>query len=535
MGTLTADCPQLESHCPHKLATSCRLTSTPNCCACADNRSHSRTYAVYVDGVGFVQRGTRWQSYCWFCKEFWNNRLSCCDPPLQATDTQIPNDPDQAAFLRRWFEFHQGFRLVVRPDGTEERIAVLGEPLREVSPGYLPRTLDQLRRGISNNASRPENRLRRDVATAEEVVEGTPHQSLEDALDSLLAEASDGETEAPASQETAVEEVETAAMPRISNRTEAHLQSARDRLVRVFGTREDVQRDDYESPLSSMYNRAWDRYRQAEQRRDSNTTSIPVVEGITPNEQHEIEQQLLWSVLQDSRRDNFAENQVGNVQSYTPSLLPVHDSSAMTHDVLSNATNAHNAPPSTSAPPSASMTTTSIMEYAAGTSDLRTSLEQISNEIARLRLASEAVASARNALHTRRTPEVLQVPTPSLDDQPNRPPPLTDEERLASEAVASAQNARHTRRTPEVPTPSLDDQPDRPPPLTDDEMTKKVTCKICYEQIADIAVLPCGHMVMCQWCADVVCPVRHRTFPVRPTRCPMCRRRLLQRVKIHMG
>ena len=68
MGTLTADCPRLDAHCDHKLATSCRLTSTPNCCACADERAHSLTYRVYIDGIGFVQRGTRWQGYCWFCK-----------------------------------------------------------------------------------------------------------------------------------------------------------------------------------------------------------------------------------------------------------------------------------------------------------------------------------------------------------------------------------------------------------------------------------------------------------------------------------
>jgi len=68
MGTLTADVARLDAHCLHKLPASCRLTSTPNCCACADERQHSRTYRVYIDGVGFVQRGTRWQSYCWFCK-----------------------------------------------------------------------------------------------------------------------------------------------------------------------------------------------------------------------------------------------------------------------------------------------------------------------------------------------------------------------------------------------------------------------------------------------------------------------------------
>jgi hypothetical protein len=68
MGTLTADCPRLDAHCAHKLASSCRLTSTQNCCACADERAHSLTYRVYIDGIGFVQRGTRWQGYCWFCK-----------------------------------------------------------------------------------------------------------------------------------------------------------------------------------------------------------------------------------------------------------------------------------------------------------------------------------------------------------------------------------------------------------------------------------------------------------------------------------
>jgi hypothetical protein len=68
MGTLTADMPRLDEYCPHKLPTSCRLTSTPLCCACADERQHTATYRVYIDGIGFVHRGTRWQSYCWFCK-----------------------------------------------------------------------------------------------------------------------------------------------------------------------------------------------------------------------------------------------------------------------------------------------------------------------------------------------------------------------------------------------------------------------------------------------------------------------------------
>jgi hypothetical protein len=120
---------------------------------------------------------------------------------------------------------------------------------------------------------------------------------------------------------------------------------------------------------------------------------------------------------------------------------------------------------------------------------LRTSLEQISTELSRLRMASEAVATARDALRNHRNPPIL----------------------------------------------SLDDQPDRPPALTDAEMTKNMACQVCYSQIADIAVLPCGHMVMCQWCADVVCPVKHASVPVRTTQCPMCRKAVKSRVRIHTG
>lgn len=68
MGTLTGDVSRLPGFCDHKLPTSCRLTSIPLCCACADERAHAPSYSTYIDGIGFVSRGTRWQRYCWFCK-----------------------------------------------------------------------------------------------------------------------------------------------------------------------------------------------------------------------------------------------------------------------------------------------------------------------------------------------------------------------------------------------------------------------------------------------------------------------------------
>lgn len=150
MGTLTANVPRLAEHCPHKLPTSCRLTATPLCCACCDRRPHSTTYSVYVDGVGFVQRGTRWQNYCWYCKIFWENRVSTAR--ISRTETRIPEHPDQTEFVEKWFEFHQGYRIVKKNNGREQRIGVRGEPLMDVAPGHLPRTLDDLRRGATTSS-----------------------------------------------------------------------------------------------------------------------------------------------------------------------------------------------------------------------------------------------------------------------------------------------------------------------------------------------------------------------------------------------
>ena len=92
-----------------------------------------------------MQRGLRWQRYCWFCKEFWQARVDISG--MRPAQTRIPEVPDQSAFLERWYEFHRGYRIVRGPDGGEERVAVLGEQLKDVDPGFLPRTLEELRAG----------------------------------------------------------------------------------------------------------------------------------------------------------------------------------------------------------------------------------------------------------------------------------------------------------------------------------------------------------------------------------------------------
>jgi len=85
------------------------------------------------------------------------------------------------------------------------------------------------------------------------------------------------------------------------------------------------------------------------------------------------------------------------------------------------------------------------------------------------------------------------------------------------------------------PVQTLDDEEvERPPPKTEEEMTLKLACKICLQQKADTAVLPCGHLIMCSYCADVWAPTKEsdQTQLLRKTQCPMCRKQIRRRVKI---
>lgn len=506
--------------------------------------------------------------------EFWTNRLAATDPPLETSQTRIPDVPDQTEFLERWFEFHQGYRIARLQDGTEQRMPVMGEPLKEVSPGFLPRTLDQLRAGIENDARRPENRLsiRRLVSLPERPEE--PQQSLESALDDLLAQASDDETSRP-SDETAPQTVQAptpappapiptpTAQPRRLNGGEARLQRARERFARVFGTREDIQRDDYESPLSTMFNRANARYRQAEERRATDDVFPPpreTLDRLSAQERREVEEQLLWGVMRESATHHELESE-GDVWSYAPrqgqnEARDLTDAIRTPDLSRSDDTNRRAArlfyeavlTPSTTAGPSQPLTSTAP---STARSREAVALQEQIREYERLTRRARILESANwtsprpdpshpdNGDATPASASNNTSPTPGMSQIQTSIQQISSELqrlRLASEAITSARHSMNSRFVqPERPVQTLDNQPNRPPPLTDEEMTKTLACQVCYQQLADTAVLPCGHMVMCQWCADVVIPVKHSHLPIRPSKCPMCRKAVKQRFRIHMG
>ena len=74
----------------------------------------------------------------------------------------------------------------------------------------------------------------------------------------------------------------------------------------------------------------------------------------------------------------------------------------------------------------------------------------------------------------------------------------------------------------------------RPEPKTEEELKVSLECKVCYTQMADIACLPCGHLVMCKWCSEQHSPCfpHNRTQPRRPANCPMCRKMIKQKVRV---
>jgi hypothetical protein len=459
---------------------------------------------------------------------------------------------------------------------------VTGEPFKEVSPGFLPRTLDQLRAGVENDARRPENRLWRRRLTSEDERPEQPHQSLEDALDDLLLEADEianpdvaGFTEPPTSVTPQIQE-DPSEPPRPMTRPEARLQRARERFARVFGSREEQEQDDYESPLTQMYSRAYDRHRQAEERRAEGTDTAPPLDGLSQQDRREIEEQLLWGVMRESQSMSESLEPESEVWSYAPRpqrietfpSIPGEDAAVSEARWLADQGEVDISHEriifyETGGAEGIAAARRVVMEYHRNqeqeeVGDPRAVFYASGNEgtEAALRLIAEyhqnqaqdeaAIQAMLSSDPTAASSSTTPAPPgtqgwwsqirPQVAGQTAEMLPTTLEEMTRVRLNFEDELARiRAARPPSPPLMSLDTQLDRPTPKTDEEMTKVLACQVCYQQIADIAVLPCGHMVMCQWCADVVVPVKHGHIPLRPTKCPMCRKQVKQRFRIHTG
>ncbi|KAL7273407.1 hypothetical protein RUND412_003744 [Rhizina undulata] len=90
------------------------------------------------------------------------------------------------------------------------------------------------------------------------------------------------------------------------------------------------------------------------------------------------------------------------------------------------------------------------------------------------------------------------------------------------------------RRPPAVrPRPmGLDENEKRPKPLENEQMKLECDCKICFGQIADVLVMPCRHLALCQWCADQMGIIKIAGKILPPVECPICRTIVNDRIQV---
>lgn len=571
------------------------------------------------------------------------------------TQTRIPQVPDQTEFLERWYQFYNGYRAVTRPSGEEERVAVLGERFRDVSPGRLPRTLDELRAGNQRSSAdqrqhiqiatqdsadapsldnvldqmfesaeaeeeeepavppaaaihlppatstrrvagnvmqsapsrNPEYQARRIAALRRELLRmrngiervisglrdlGEPVPDHTDtttrlsdvgrALEAMAVndpptmqyDASNRELRAPivgsvyrnpelanvqqrldeaqrqleqaqrfrdqsavefqlaqANQTETAEILEGAELDLTEHREQVSQlrreQRTAENYARLFGSREDMetQGTNYESPISGMFTRAWDRFRAAEEVRQDERTLRQVLE----HEQTATGQ--MFAAEPNPAANTIYEDHLNDY--YT--MLRQQDWGRPETILNANAEPVQLQPENGHTEPAAQQETTQPMSTLERL--LRNTPEpQRSSIIARMEQNGTARAlqesDSGNHLDVWRRLRDAYAPFRGNWEEESEP---EDEDR-----VAGGLDAQDTGR---------------PEPKEDADMTLKLDCQICYTQTADIACLPCGHLVMCSWCSDQHSPVMQhdRTRPKKPANCPVCRKKVKQKVRIY--
>lgn len=344
--------------------------------------------------------------------------------------TRIPDEPDQSDFIRLWFDYHRGYRVLKASEGdSEERVPVCREmQWKDVSPGHLP-VMDPLQRLITIRGNRP-------VARQQE------HVSLDSTLDSLLQEASDEQDVHPPvpRRRSTVDPRETRATAFQSRiPTPEEIQEAHERIIAVSRRRQELadQLDVTDAELRRC------RHRHAQLLRERQTAQ--------------------------------------NMERVFGTREEVRNSGASYVSPLS------------------SMFSRAYERYA------------IAEEV-----RAEERASNRNAAHHRQQIQELI------------------RHRHGTELFVREQTDDDTLQDR---LQTLDDETvDRPAPLNEDEMIVKLGCRICLQQKADVCVLPCGHLVMCSWCANIAVPTKKedQTQPARRNiPCPLCRKHVKKVARVY--
>lgn len=411
---------------------------------------------------------------------------------------------------------------MVGEDGHVYRVPLEFEPWIDVPPGYLPRLKSEVQAGQQGNRG-----VFTTVPTAENPNSESagPEQSVEDAIDQLLNDMSDDEssllenagTSPSRRRESNGSRQVTASSAREQRRSRR--ENIAERMTRVFGTREEIMQDDYQSPIGDMFARAWRRYQTVQQssptqQNSNNTTNPDVPTGITTAGVNATRENEALSIVRANLMElgldlHLLEQAFGTTEGQSDSVCPWRQHLfEINEELAGRQRRARQQMQNAGFPDPASSSSHS------GYQSLAPILDSLNDPS-----FIEAVRRAG---------------APSTPER-TTPPSTTN---VASRDVRAGHTSNPRQLDDiisEPPGPGLDNDSTRPPAKSEDEMTVKLDCQVCYTQLATQALLPCGHMCMCTYCAEIAIPtLRHaRTTPQGYAKCPVCRKKVNTRVKIH--
>lgn len=578
------------SPCPHKASTGCSLLATRACCACNDRRPFAPAYPVYIDGEGIKYQGTRWERYCWKCKDYWNASCSAgpfqlptfaqgvptghrhitSPSPLSSSYPRMPPLPLSSSFDNNFGE-NSSPNSSYPVDGSNERIARLRSELQGVRTGiqrivsglqdlnetthqqelaaqasFSPFTMPTRSTECSPpRASGPIFQGNLEASTWSNIQSPTRYHQPSvvwnpPRLDAARPRPSGQDPMLRVRQRAYLESGQQRYTPAPHNpgsdlaTRNSHGRSAQENPLAAVGGREEVQRPDHPSSVPNMYGNAWGEHRNAEAARqgqhagplnalspgENRRTMMPNPLANPPNFLNYAPPYVANSALNVSQP---YLNPIGLQSVTTPDLTPpVHYHSRDLPAGLPSRWTLHHLAATGDRRQQNTRTPDRASEHADNTTFIRRASE--ANRRVSHRGESEGGVFGR----------ALEQSGIDLNAARTSYPYMLPGGLPRAHFIGGYQARDSGSESESEPSPTFDTQ-DRPPPMDPESMMLDMACSVCKEHLIDTVVLPCGHAVMCNWCADLHVPGRKadKSIPKdRSAKCPMCRSRIKQKFKI---
>jgi len=391
-------------------------------------------------------------------------------PPMAVGQTRVPEVPDQTDFVEKWHQYHQGYRMVKAEND--------GAECRENMLCEVPwKDVSPGRLPVISGVERVMT-----LHTPRPITETVPYVSLEATLDDMIGAAtaeqeSTTRSHRPNNNNLSSHQIPSASIPR---EIVDQLGEANEQLAEIQRRRRHVA--DYLQRLENEL-RACEA-RQLQAARDERTS------------------QNMNRVF--GTREEIARQGADYISPLTNMFARAYERYGVAEEVRAEAVRAEEG-------------RAAEVRAEEGRAEEVRAEEFHTVEVHAEEVRAEESASTQNSIRHRQVLADLA--------RRNHTPEIT---------IPTYEDRVHENVQTHRPQTLDDEYDNRPPPQSEEDMTIKLVCKICLQQTADIAVLPCGHLVMCSFCAAIWVPPRpeDHTQPIRKTSCPLCRRQVKRRVRI---